>query len=290
MQLLLRRALRQAPLVQRVQPAEDGVAAHGLVIGLQDDRLAVRRYLDRTTRHTQRPLSTRRLQRLPLQASAHAVGLRRQLPAAGEESAELLIGKFHCIAPGNHPQQRRCVIVRLVAPGHAGRSAERSRHTVQPISLRQLATLALGAAEPFTHLGADATQHRLRRKPTGRRQVEPLPATGIADAQALPGPHGEARPRQDVLPIQARAGIGASQRQPGIDRALQLHATEGNLQQWAAPGVFKQTIGPGRRVPVHRTARRNTQVLPAATAGILQQTQGAWLDHTQAAHASASRR
>src|SRR3990167_5110717 len=55
-QLVVRRALGQAGLIERMQPAEDGVAAHGLVVGLEDDRPAVGRHLDRPAADALRPL------------------------------------------------------------------------------------------------------------------------------------------------------------------------------------------------------------------------------------------
>ena len=52
-QRLPRSALRQTTEVQRVQPSQNRITAHALVIGLQDDRLAIGRHLDRATRHPQ---------------------------------------------------------------------------------------------------------------------------------------------------------------------------------------------------------------------------------------------
>ncbi len=80
------------------------------------------------------------------------------------------------------------------------------------------------------------------------------------------------RPSGKRFAIEPGRQLGAGQRQPGsVLPALQLHAAQSDFQQWRAPGVTEQTIGPGRRLAVQRAARGYAEVLPAAPAVVLQQ-------------------
>ena len=191
MQALPRLALRQTPLIQRVQPTEDGVAAHGLAVGLQDDRLTVRRHLDGTSRHAQRPLPRRRHQGLSSQPCAHAVGLRRQLPGLAEKNRQRRLTERHGIATGDHPQQGRGPVVRPIRPGHAGGTDAGPAGTGQQITLDQRGTRTIQPTQALAHLRADTAQHWLGSEASSRRQVEILTANGEADLQELPCPQGE---------------------------------------------------------------------------------------------------
>src|SRR5690606_9126033 len=63
-QALTGRALGQSPQILRMQPAQQRIAAHGLMIGLQNDRLAIRRHLDGAAPDALRPLPHGGRQRL----------------------------------------------------------------------------------------------------------------------------------------------------------------------------------------------------------------------------------
>ncbi|MCY1305695.1 hypothetical protein D9M70_555170 [compost metagenome] len=135
-------------------------------------------------------------------------------------------------------------------------------------------------------MAGDAAQHRVGADAIDQRQIAALAAAGVTDLQAPPGLQVQARPVESRLAIDQQRHIGAGERQPKRFLRLEFHTALGDFQHGALARITQQAVGPGRRRQVHGARRRHAEVLPAVTAGILQQAQGAGLDHPQAAHPS----
>ncbi|MNG05361.1 hypothetical protein D3C84_885480 [compost metagenome] len=157
---------------------------------------------------------------------------------------------------------------------------------MQQVTLGQLDAFAVQPAQAFAQLAGDAAQHRLGADAIGHRQVGALAAAGEANLQALPGLQAQARPVASRLTVHFQRHIGTGQRHPERLLCFQFDTAQGDFQYRAAERIAQQPIGPGRRQPVHRPGRGNSQVLPAEAPGVLQQAQRAGLDHPQAAHPS----
>ena len=254
------------------------------MVGLKDDRLAIRRHLDGTATDAQRPLPAWHLQRLPFQAGAHTIRVGAELPDLGEEGLQLILLEAGGIAAGDHPQQRLGLVIRLKGPGHTDPSQEAGRPTGQPIPRLQWPAGPIHTAQSLAHLTADAAQHRLAGKAPGHRQIQALATAGKTQAQHLATTQRQARPQRHGLLIDRQRHVGPAEGHPGIQFGLQLHITQGNFQQRRAPGVIQQAIGPGGGLQIHHPGGGHPQVLPAIAPSILQQALRARLEHAQAFH------
>ena len=148
-----------------MQPTEQRITAHGLVIGLQDDWLAVRRNLDSPARNAQRPLPRRRGERLAEQTRPHAIRLRAELPDLSKKALHPIFTKTHRITAGNHPQQRRTAVIRQVRPRHAGGMTEGGGPTGEVITRLQR------TPDAFSQLHTDTAQYRRGEKSASNRQI-----------------------------------------------------------------------------------------------------------------------
>ena len=279
--------MRQARQVGADHRGDLGVAADGLRVHAQHDRLAVAGHLHRARRHAfghdVGAVAGAVPQRRALQAQPHAVGLARDAVVAADEQR-----------PGRGVEEARPAVraARAAARRHARRARGAWRCSPWP-----------GAA------GAAGRRHAARGRrcrpgrrghrwsgcpaPAARRRRRPAPGSRCRCGRARRAsisPGCSVRLRQDAsgcaLPssrVSRGAKSPASARRTGAADGAQRRPEQGHLQRRQLGGLRQQRVGAGQQHRVGRAGQRHADGAVAAAAQVLDRHAGAGVDELEAA-------
>ena len=247
--------------------ADARVAAVGLGVGQQHDRLAVGWKLDRAWRHRLGRQQVARVvvQRGAVQAQALAVAgghdlpmrvqqVRRRPPGAcaGQDAHDLRRGIEVQVRGGIDPPAPGVDVARFdfVATAHG-----------KYVALCQ--TAAGDAAEPGGQVGAGAAQHVGDFESAGHRQVGA--GAGPAVSQREFGARGQKQRAPTGQGTAAGLGVDprSAQRDPRVAFEAQPGAGQGDLQRRRVGGVAHQQVGDRVRIRIQRPGAGHAQVAQA---------------------------
>ncbi len=174
-------ALRQARQRQRGEGAETGIAADGLAVVEQDDRLAVRRHLHRAQGdafgdHRLLPAFQARAE----QTYAHAVGAGIHLPVAVERIEQAHGREVADLRAEDQLQARFAGAVHDPFAGHRQRAWPCAiGQPAEAVACGQGLAVGAGAAQAFAGHRGQAAQLALAGEAAGRPQVGAGPLAGL---------------------------------------------------------------------------------------------------------------
>jgi hypothetical protein len=276
-----RRQLTEARGVQRQRGTDLRVAADGLAIIEQHDRLAIRRNLDRPETDTLgQDARNVAADDGSFQPIAHAIAALRHAEPAAEKAPLLNPVEMPLLVAGYHAHGERVLVARLLLYRQVQALARRDGGAGQLVA--DLQAVAAQAADVLAHHGGGAAEARRNLEAVRNTEVGATAAAGKANLQGIARAHRVYFPQGLLLPVDRKWHRRAGEADVGVDLCRQLQSAHADLDGGAAHRVLQQGVAVVERLAVQRAAGGQPEAMLSAPPAVLQQAEHAGLHHCHA--------